>query len=223
MSAEQARDLGGRLEMALGVGLEEKTRLVDRGVLADAGEHVLQRAPLGHVVEHVAGRDQGHAATPREPGQRLEARGIVAAIDLLRREIARLAGGGATFPEKPRTHRRSAPAAERRRSALRHAPADPRARAGISPFPPAAGRARSAATAGHRRRGRSGSRAASAVLRPPRPRAPPPPHPPPSRERGHQPSTPYCSLFLLAEKSWGFSSGRRCFPSPLAGEGQGGG
>ncbi len=58
MAAEQAQDLGRRLQVALGIRFEAEARLVDRAMLADAGQHVLQRPALGHVVEHVAGREQ---------------------------------------------------------------------------------------------------------------------------------------------------------------------
>ena len=91
MTAEQAQGLGRRLQMALGVGLEPEARPVDRRMLADAGQHVLQGPALGDVVEHVAGRDQRCPAGGGEPGQRLDARRIVAAIEMLRGEIAELA------------------------------------------------------------------------------------------------------------------------------------
>ena len=130
-------------------------------MLADAGQHVLQRPALGDVVEHVAGRDQRRAAARGEPGQRLDAGGIVAAIAVLRREIAAWQAVAQLLQESRESSRRARPAAGRPRSGPRRAPAGPRARAGTRPSRPAAGRARSAATAGHRRRGRSGSRAAS--------------------------------------------------------------
>ncbi len=86
--AEEAQGLGRRLQMTLGVGLEPEARLVDRPMLADAGQHVLQGPPPGDVVEHVAGRDQGRPAGCGEPRQRLDARRVVAAIEMLRGEVA---------------------------------------------------------------------------------------------------------------------------------------
>ncbi len=55
---EQARHLFGRLEMALGVGLQPRPGFGQGDVLADAAHHVLQRAALGRVVEHVVGGQQ---------------------------------------------------------------------------------------------------------------------------------------------------------------------
>ncbi len=80
-SAEQPRHLGGRLQVALGIGFEQPAGLVDRHVLADAGDDVLQRAALGRVIEHVVDGDQRHAGLRGdrlEPGQPAR---IVAAIE----------------------------------------------------------------------------------------------------------------------------------------------
>ncbi len=56
--------------MALGVGFEPQAGLRDGRALADAGEHVLQRAAVGRVVEHVAGGDERRGAAVREAGKR---------------------------------------------------------------------------------------------------------------------------------------------------------
>ena len=45
--AEQPRHLLRRLQMTLGIGLELTAGRLDGDVLADAGEHILQVAPLG--------------------------------------------------------------------------------------------------------------------------------------------------------------------------------
>ena len=60
-AGEQARHLGGRLQVPLGVGFEPQARLVDRAFLADAGQHVLQRAAVRRVIEHIVGRDDRRA------------------------------------------------------------------------------------------------------------------------------------------------------------------
>ena len=93
MACEQARHLGARLEMALGIGDQTIARLVDRAVLADAGEHVLERPPRGRVVEHVASGHERRAAGISELGQRLDARAVVAAIEVLRGKITRARNG----------------------------------------------------------------------------------------------------------------------------------
>ena len=54
--------------MTLGIGVEPPAGLVDRQMLADAGEHVLQRAPVRMVVEHVVDGDQRHARGARQLG-----------------------------------------------------------------------------------------------------------------------------------------------------------
>ncbi len=78
---EQARHLGGRLEIALGIGGEAASRRVDRQVLADAGEHVLQFAPIGVMIEHIIDRNQRHAGLPRHYGAPGEPRTVIAAVE----------------------------------------------------------------------------------------------------------------------------------------------
>ena len=66
--------------MPLGVGLQPEAGLVDRAVLAHAGDHVLQRPPFGAVIEHVVGghhRRAGVAGQVRQPRQALEVLGGV--------------------------------------------------------------------------------------------------------------------------------------------------
>src|SRR5207302_1287799 len=47
VTTEQPRHLAGRFQMALGMGSEAKPGPMNRTMLADAGQHVLQRPPLG--------------------------------------------------------------------------------------------------------------------------------------------------------------------------------
>ena len=56
---EQARHLMWRFQVPLGIGLEAEARFGNRAFLADAGEHVLQRAAVRGVVEHGIGGDEG--------------------------------------------------------------------------------------------------------------------------------------------------------------------
>ena len=79
--AEQPRHLGRRLEMALGIDGEPAAGRVDGQVLADAGEHVLQFAPVGMVIEHVVDGDQRHAGMARKLGAAEKPRAVVAAIE----------------------------------------------------------------------------------------------------------------------------------------------
>ena len=89
VAPEQARHLGSALQVALGVGVEPQARLVDRRLLAHAGEHVLQRAAVGRVIEHVAGGNERRRAAIRERGKGGDARAVVAAIGVACREIER--------------------------------------------------------------------------------------------------------------------------------------
>ena len=59
--------------MALGIGLREAPRGLERGFLADTGKHVGERAPLRRMHHDVVGRDQRRAdracerSAPHEP------------------------------------------------------------------------------------------------------------------------------------------------------------
>ena len=77
----------GGFEMALGIGLEARAGLGDRAFLADAGEHVLQGAAVGGVIEHVVGGDERDARAPAEFDECCDAGAIVAAIRVPCREI----------------------------------------------------------------------------------------------------------------------------------------
>ena len=98
--AEEARHLVGRFEMALRIGKKTKARLIDRAVLADAGEHVLERTPRRGMRVHVVGRDEGDAEAPGELGQALDARAVVAAIEMVGGEIEAVAERGLELVER---------------------------------------------------------------------------------------------------------------------------
>ena len=114
----------------------------------------------GRVVEHVAGGDQRRAAGVGELGQRLDARAVVAAIEMLRGKITRARDGSSQPLEKSR----ELPVDPLRRQddqnlAFGMGEHILAATAGRRPSGPAAARARSAATAGRTPPGRSESRA----------------------------------------------------------------
>ena len=67
--AEQRRHLARRLEMALGVGQQAAPGGVQGGLLAQAGEHVEQRAPARQGVAHVVGGDERNAVPVRQRRQ----------------------------------------------------------------------------------------------------------------------------------------------------------
>jgi hypothetical protein len=84
---EQPRHLGRRLQVALGIGEQARAGAGDRAFLADAGHDVLQRPPRRHVVERIVGRDQLHAEQVGEIAEPRDAPRVVAAEQMLGREI----------------------------------------------------------------------------------------------------------------------------------------
>ena len=87
MVPEQARHLVRRFEVALGIGVQERRRVPDPHMLADAGEHVLQRPPVGVVVVDIVGRERPDPGVAREARELGEAGGIVAGIAMGQGEI----------------------------------------------------------------------------------------------------------------------------------------
>ncbi len=87
--AEQARHVVRRFEVALGIRFETAAGIVEGEMRADAGDDVLQRAPLRRVIEHVAHRDERHIRRGRERGEAGEPAGVVAAIEHARAEPCR--------------------------------------------------------------------------------------------------------------------------------------
>jgi hypothetical protein len=73
MGLEQPEHLVGGLEVALGVGLQPQPGLGDRGLFADAGQHVLQGAALGLVVKHVVHGRERRSVLPGEFRQAVQA------------------------------------------------------------------------------------------------------------------------------------------------------
>jgi hypothetical protein len=97
MVAEEVRHLGGRLQMALGVGLQAEARLVDGAARADAGEHVEQHLAPGPVHARVVGGQQRRAALLRQRRQRGQAPGVVAPVEVPGGQVA----GAGPGPRQP--------------------------------------------------------------------------------------------------------------------------
>ena len=76
IAREQPSHLGGRLDVAFGVGLQRQAGLVDAATQPDAGQHILQPATARQVIENVVRRYQRQP----ERGQPVEARQVVAAM-----------------------------------------------------------------------------------------------------------------------------------------------
>ena len=77
---EQARHLGRRAQPAGAVGLEQPARGVESAVLADAGEHVGERAVGGRRDQRVLGRHHAHAGRARQAREGGVARLLAAAL-----------------------------------------------------------------------------------------------------------------------------------------------
>ena len=80
--------------MALGIGLQAVAGFPDPATLADAGDHVLERAPLGMVVERIRDRDHRGAGGRAQFRQQPEAPPLVAAPRVARTEEGPARGGG---------------------------------------------------------------------------------------------------------------------------------
>ena len=63
-------------------------------MLADAGDDILQRAPLGLVIVDIVGGDERQSGLLRDIGEAREAARIVAAIEMICREIGAAAETG---------------------------------------------------------------------------------------------------------------------------------
>ena len=79
--AEQPRHFLRRFKMALGIGGELAPGAVDGRLLADAGEHVGERAAAGVVIEHVVDRDQRDLCFARQRRETREPCTVAPAIE----------------------------------------------------------------------------------------------------------------------------------------------
>ena len=87
MPPEQPRHLDRRLQVAFGIGLQPPPRLVDGRPLADTGQDVLQRPPLGVVVQDRIGRDHGRARAMRHGRQPVQTPAVIPPPQRRRRQI----------------------------------------------------------------------------------------------------------------------------------------
>jgi hypothetical protein len=79
--AKQPCHLFRRLEIALGIGGQQPAGVLQSRVLADAGEHVGELAPVGMMIEHVIDGDQRQALVACQRQALGEPRAVIAAIE----------------------------------------------------------------------------------------------------------------------------------------------
>ena len=70
--------------MAFGIGFKPPADRLDGGLLADTGQHILQRAARGVVIQHLVGREQRHMGRWRDAMQPRQTALVVAAIEQAR-------------------------------------------------------------------------------------------------------------------------------------------
>ncbi|MHC2335834.1 hypothetical protein [Bradyrhizobium sp. USDA 4454] len=116
--AEQPDHLMRRLEMPLGIGLEPAANGFDRGLFADAGQHVLQRTARGMVIEHLVGGKQRHTGIGGEIMQPRETTLVVAAIEQARGQPDAVGGAGLQPREQIERFRRLEPMRQRQHQKL---------------------------------------------------------------------------------------------------------
>ena len=78
--AKQPCHFIGRLEIAFGIGFKTSSDGVDRGLLADAGQDILQRAARRMVIQHFIGSQQRHAGRYGNTMQPRKTAPVVAAV-----------------------------------------------------------------------------------------------------------------------------------------------
>ena len=84
---EQPRHLAGRLQVPLGVGEQERCRVLDRAMLADAGQDVLQRPAVGVMVVNVIGGERLDPGGTGELGETGEPCHVVASVEMAQDEV----------------------------------------------------------------------------------------------------------------------------------------
>ena len=77
---EEPRHLARTFKMALGVGLGQAPRDLERASLANAGDDVGERAPLGRMHQRIVGRDEPAACLTRQRGASRETATHVLAV-----------------------------------------------------------------------------------------------------------------------------------------------
>ena len=70
--------------MAFGIGFQALADGIDGGLLADAGQHILQGTPRGMVIQHLVGRQQRHAGRRGEAMKPRQTALVIAAIQQAR-------------------------------------------------------------------------------------------------------------------------------------------
>jgi hypothetical protein len=78
---EQERHFSGMFQVPLGIGLQPGSRLFQSHMLSNAGDHVLQFALAGMMIQYIVDGDQWHARGPRHALQISQAAAVFAGIE----------------------------------------------------------------------------------------------------------------------------------------------
>ncbi len=84
--AKQPRHFPGRLEIAFRIGFQTLADGIDGGLLANAGQDILQGAARGMMIQYLVGRQQRHAGRRGDAMKPHEPAPVVAAVQQARRK-----------------------------------------------------------------------------------------------------------------------------------------
>ena len=91
MGGEQAYHLLWCLEVAVGEALTAETGCFDGAALANTGDHILQDASLGCVIEHIASGHRGHAGCVGHVGEPVQAHCVAGSAAECQRTVGTVA------------------------------------------------------------------------------------------------------------------------------------
>ncbi len=80
VTVEKASHFPRGLQMALGIGGQPETSLVNCAFFTDAGEDILQRPAIMVMIKNIIGGNERHPVSPGKSGKAIEARAVAAGV-----------------------------------------------------------------------------------------------------------------------------------------------